>query len=48
MLGICGDPGNIMLPLPPFPAGTAIYFQGLVIDVGGTPRSTPSVRALWL
>jgi hypothetical protein len=40
--------GSITLPLPPFPAGTAIWFQGLVIDIGGTPRSTPSVRALWL
>jgi hypothetical protein len=39
--------GSITLPLPPFPGGTALYFQGLVIDTAGTPRSTPSVRALW-
>lgn len=39
--------GSITLPLPPFPGGSAIYFQGLVIDTAGTPRSTPSVRALW-
>lgn len=39
--------GSITLPLPPFPGGFAIYFQGLVIDTVGTPRSTPSVRALW-
>jgi len=39
--------GSITLPLPPFPPGTAIYAQGLVIDTLGRPRSTNSIRALW-
>ena len=40
--------GSITLPLPPFPPGTALYAQGLVLDSVGTPRGTNSVRALWL
>jgi hypothetical protein len=39
--------GVMTLPLPPLPPGTAIYAQGLVLDAGGVPRSTNSIRALW-